>query len=516
MSKETSKLVPSGWHTTYFPSSQQSQPHPQAQPGPSLPVTHYHTIVIHERSQQDRRRRRGSCCRFLALFFIAWLLVHAAVHHLRKYHGCHGLHCRDDNDWLSSQLGIVDANIPEDIVIERCLHNGQLLKHNFSETAAKTTSPALGFTFPIATNTTITFTYHQSFSSFFDLDLVRWWSWFVSRLRFSAVEAVVFARPTLQVTTTDSLTDTAEVSVSSSTGTTVCQMQGRDGTEIGIVIFSLETALDPQLTLRLPEATTNTPRWKQSKTIKALNAYLPNFAINVAGHLALQSLRLTATNAPISLGTDSLQVSERVDVSTTNAALTAKNITAPHLSLTTTNAAIRGSFNASESLVLRTTNAPIDVNVGLENNKGTPSPTSGTLTTTNGNIDARIRLSTPPKLKVGGSFGLTASTTNKRAFIDVVDAPEGHKLMLSTHTTNAPAEVRVPLEYEGALSVYASERGGASVQRKHKDDGDSRVLSVQQDPRGRSVHGAIYKDDEGKTRGSVGVSTTNAKAVVIV
>ncbi|KAF7320733.1 hypothetical protein HMN09_00159100 [Mycena chlorophos] len=444
MSKETSKLVPSGWHTTYFPSSQQPQPHPQAQPGPSLPVTHYHTIVIHERSQQDRRRRRGSCCRFLALFFIAWLLVHAAVHHLRKYHGCHGLHCRDDNDWLSSQLGIVDANIPEDMVIERCLHNGQLLKPNFSETAAKTTSPALGFTFPIATNTTITFTYHQSFSSFFDLDLVRWWSWFVSRLRFSAVEAVVFARPTLQVTTTDSLTDTAEVSVSSSTGTTVCQMQRRDGTEIGIVIF----------------ATTNTPRWKQNKTIKALNAYLPNSAINVAGHLALQSLRLTATNAPINL---------------------AKNITAPHLSLTTTNAAIRGWFNASETLVLRTTNAPIDVNVGLENNKGKPSPTSGTLTTTNGNIDARIRLSTPPKLKVGGSFSLSAMTTNKRAFVDVVDAPQSHMLKLATHTTNAPAEVRVPLEYEGALFVYASERGGASVQQKHKDDGDSRVLSVLPD-----------------------------------
>ncbi|KAF7320772.1 hypothetical protein HMN09_00163300 [Mycena chlorophos] len=487
MSKEPSKLVPSGWHTAYFPARR------------SLSLTRSRTGP----AWADRRRRRGSCCRFLAFFFVAWLLVHAAVHHLRKHHGCHGLRCRDDEDWLSSQLGIVDANIPEDMVIERCLHNGQLLKPNLGETATKNTSPALGFTFPIATNTSITFTYNQSFSSFsfLDLDLVRWWLWFVSRLRLSAVETVVFARPTLQVTTTDSLTDTAEVAVSSSTGTTVCQMQRRDGTEIGIVIFSLETALDPQLTLRLPEATTSTPRWKQNKTIKALNAYLPNFAINVAGHLALQSLRLTATNAPINLGTDSLQ---------------RRTFSAPHLSLTSTNAAIRGSFNASESLVLRTTNAPIDVNVGLESNKGTPSPTSGTLTTTNGNIDARIRLSTPPKLKVGGSFSLSAMTTNKRAFVDVVDAPQSHKLKLTTHTTNAPAEVRVPLEYEGALSVYASERGGASVQQKHKDDGDSRVLSVQQDPRGRSVHGAIYKDDEGKTRGSVGVSTTNAKAVVIV
>ncbi|KAJ7055597.1 hypothetical protein C8F01DRAFT_1373527 [Mycena amicta] len=546
MSKETAKLIP--WHTTY---SGSPQPGPSASlPAPVVLPVHYHTIVI---QGQPPHRRRRSCCRFLLSFLVIWLLVHAVAHHVRKHHWheCKNAQCRSDSDWLSANLGIIDVELPKGMFLKQCLHDGEILaiprSSGDSQPIPSQDIPGLhddhtlGFSLPIATNTSITFTYQSSHSHFTGMQLAKWWSWVVSWIRFSSLDSVasatnVAARPILKVATSVNLTDTAEVAVSSAGGTTVCHMEGRDGQEIGIHIFvrllpftnlSTESTLyhqqpsssssAPQVTLSLPEA--NPPNngrrnRKRPTTIRALTAYLPNFVIDLTGDIALQTLLLTTTNAPVNLQARSLKA-ERVTVQTTNGAVTAGNVTAPNLSLTTTNAGIRGSFNASQSLSLRTTNAPINVIIGLESSKDAAKDTTAHVSTTNAYLDASVSLSSTGSS--GGRFSLTGSTTNRPLFVDVSSAPKTHKLTLNAHTTNARAEAHLPLEFQGAFMVQSSQAKGAVVSRAYADkDKDPRIVSAAEDSRGRYIRGAVYENDEGKTRGRVNVQTSNAKAVLVI
>jgi len=416
--------------------------------------------------------------------------------------------------------------------LQQCLRGGEVLDMPRSALVPDTISDddgnKMGFTFPITSNTSITLTYHATYAKYLPDE---WWSSFTTWLRSVLVSSKKIStgarsERTFSVSTSTKLNDTAEVVVASAGGATICRMEGRDGHEIGIGIFTSNSyPSSPQVSLALPDA--NGPHSGRRNrtpptTIRALTAYLPNFVIELAGNVTLQTLTLSTTNGPVSFESGALDVSERLTLQTTNGAISVANASAPDVSFVTTNGGISGTFNASKSLTLRTTNAPINVTVGLASAENAERDTSAWLTTTNAFLNATLHLSSDAprgaRAGRGGRFIVTASTSNRPIFVAVPTAPKLHKLALSARTTNARAEARLPLEYEGSFSVQSTQPGSASVQRAHEDDKekDSRKLSVTEDARGRYVRGTVYTNDVGQKRGRADVGTSNAKALLVV
>ena len=147
-----------------------------------------------------------------------------------------------------------------------------------------------------------------------------------------------------------------------------------------------------------------------------------------------------------------------------------------HIHAHSKNSAIRGKFNTSTELELETSNAPINVHANLANGDD-DEPTRLVLRTSNGyalslpllvisltashvsscrHIDSEVTLQSTAASSTGGTFDVSARTSNSPLSLTVVDAPVEHALALNAHTSNSPARVTLHPTYEGAFDVRSS------------------------------------------------------------
>lgn len=195
-------------------------------------------------------------------------------------------------------------------------------------------------------------------------------------------------------------------------------------------------------------------------------------------------------------------------------------------SIISSNGAIEGTFNTSDSLFLRTTNSPIKVDVGLKNDD--THVTSLKISTTNrcawfllylhfilnlsqkfSKLEANVDLVSSSEN--GGSYAVTASTTNSPLRVAFPTSPVDSTLKLSATTTNSPAAVSLHPSYEGSFELSTTQFLPKLVKHDASDpSGRERKRNVELGSTSRgSLRGRVsWSDNEGP--GSVFVKSTNA------
>ncbi|KAJ7057634.1 hypothetical protein C8F01DRAFT_1150497 [Mycena amicta] len=547
MSHESSNIVPQEYTTHDF----------SAKPGSAA-----HSTIVMDHSESPRRSRSMTRGAWIVLIVVGMYLF-ARLNWQGKHIPRH-IHCdsEDANSrWMRENLGIRTVDLPAGVVLQSCLRGGEILGIP-PPSAFTLEDPKMGFVLPLTANTAITVKYHQSYYRVpaMQTHSKAWWSWLMSpRVNVLSKQADVplaanmasvapeqmRVRRSFDITTSQTLNDTAEVLVDSTGGATVCLMEGQQGRDIRIGIFaSNNRPSSAAIRLTLPDAHRSPTghgrhNIQRPTPIRVLAVYLPEFAIGISGNVSLQTFMLATTNAPVSAN-GSLEASDEVNVRTTNGAIRAGNLTAPTLMLTTSNAGISGHLNASKFLSIYTTNAAINGTFSLGSAEDAQTDTMAYLTTTNGCLDVDMSLWSSPvqgssaNSADGGRFSITGRTNNRPLNISISTAPTGHKLALNAQTFNARATVYLPREFEGGFTVQTTEPRGAQVRRasdgtddadegEGKEEEDQRKLEMSKDPRGTYVWGNIYlqdgdKDGEGagKSRGWVSLGTSDAKAVLVL
>ncbi|KAJ7218389.1 hypothetical protein GGX14DRAFT_594728 [Mycena pura] len=426
---------------------------------------HYQTVFVPV-AQPERHRRSPLRCFVVALLIglPLWVVLRSTVHHMYTHiHRARQVH----------------LDIPADMAVDRCV------------------SQSAGMSSDVPTK------FERAGDAMFEIPLQRDTVLFMSRQGKQpsfpwggSLSGVV------NITTSPRLNDTAEIVVSSIGGASVCLMQRGD--EVGLGIFNTGSA-SMKIRLVLPEATT-------PLQLKGLHADLPNFSFDVGALLEavdFKSVSLITSNSRVRV--KSLSAGTTV-LRTSNNAITANSVVSPDLTLTTSNAGISGTFNSSGTLSMTTSNAPINVTVGLENGPGTP-PSALTMRTSNNQIAATVTLAAHTARARGGRFSVDASTSNGALALALPAAPPAAALTLESRTSNARAEVRLPRAYEGAFTVRGR---AAAVRRADAEPEDPRQLEYREEDRGRAVRGFVYATEQGKLRGRVGLTTSNAPAVLVV
>ena len=204
-----------------------------------------------------------------------------------------------------------------------------------------------------------------------------------------------------------------------------------------------------------------------------------------------------------------------------------------HIHAHSKNSAIRGKFNTSTELELETANAPINVHANLASGDD-EQPTHLILRTSNGyvlhllfsfhltsnypypcsHIDSEVTLQSTTASSTGGTFDVSAHTSNAPLALTVVDAPIEHALTLNARTSNSPARVTLHPTYEGAFDVRSSKWFRPTVEwdaeaQDPAGKGRRRTVQVQR-VRGESVKGSAAWAEGGEERGEVDVETSNS------
>lgn len=153
-------------------------------------------------------------------------------------------------------------------------------------------------------------------------------------------------------------------------------------------------------------------------------------------------------------------------------------LSARQLSLTTANARIEGSFFAESSLSIETSNAPIDVKVELLNEHDA-HPTTANLITTNAYVTLSLHnalakhhfsvIHSTWQLSAlryhgssswpgyGGSFDISAETTNGVMRHTMTVAPIQPKIKFAARTTDAASAVSLYRTFEGSWELKSNQ-----------------------------------------------------------
>ncbi|KAJ7095654.1 hypothetical protein C8R44DRAFT_813576 [Mycena epipterygia] len=437
----------------------------------------YQTILISGRVEQQPVYRRSPLQRFIVAFLLAvgiWAILRTLVAH-------HGHRWNRGHHW----------NIPSSMVLDRCVSGSDWALSDMATMSSH--SAEASFEIPLSPDTVLLLSRHST-SSFFS-----------HSSSFSG---------SLDITTSPHLNNTAKVVVSSfygkdqSDNVKACLVTGKDG-ETGVGIFTRHSltgfgwdATFMKVRLMLPETTT-------PLHLKGLITDLPNFSLNVGNledAVKFNSVSFKASNAAMHV--ESLSANDAT-LHTSNGAISANSLISTTLTLRTSNAPISGTFNTTDSLHLTTSNAAITVTVGLESRNKTP--TTLHMKTSNNRINAQVDLIA--RKNRGGAFGVVGTTSNGVLTIKVSGAPRDAALDLTARTSNAAAEVRLPLAYEGAFGITTSNNRSAVT--RLDESGDKREVEYERND-GRTVKGHVYSEEANKERGQVTLTTSNAPAVLFI
>jgi len=270
----------------------------------------------------------------------------------------------------------------------------------------------------------------------------------------------------------------------------VCSVT-RGGTDKGVVIvapkLSKHVRVGFEVTVYLPKAVEEGPTLR----VKRFETDLPLFAHvvgNIGSGIEFDAISLKTANLPIS----------------------AESLSATKTFITTSNAAIVGNFSASESLEMITANGRISGNIGLSND-GERGVTDLVIKTSHAPI--KLSLSTVSSTSSGGKFQINAKTALAPLFLNFTSADRFSTLLLSAHTSFAPASVRLPSSYEGRFSISTHLAKPKVIVDNEYDD--RKVEYTVGD--GGEVKGSVWWEsdgEEGKDRGNVSVTTSLAPVVL--
>ena len=112
-----------------------------------------------------------------------------------------------------------------------------------------------------------------------------------------------------------------------------------------------------------------------------------------------------------------------------------------------------------------------------------------------------------------GTYSTSFSTSNAHLALNVTSYPEGAKLFLTGHTSNAPANVQLHPEFQGIFELSSSVVTPAVVVVEQ----EGRRVEFERD--GGSVKGSVWKKKNTemvKEGGEVIVSTSNAPNILML
>ncbi|KAF8070381.1 hypothetical protein FPV67DRAFT_1448153 [Lyophyllum atratum] len=200
----------------------------------------------------------------------------------------------------------------------------------------------------------------------------------------------------------------------------------------------------------------------------------------------------------------------QIDIKGSNAPIEAQSICADTAIFRTSNSAIIGVFNTSRSLTLRTSNSPIQVDVGVRNEKEYVSEL--VMRTSNAKIESRVSLTSPTK---GGRYLVTATTSNGSLNVTFPTSPLDSTLKLTAATSNAPALVSLDPAYEGTFSLSTSNFSPSLKRRDVQDPtGKGRKRMMEANSYGRGVlRGSVYWSDQ-TGHGTVEVKSSNSPVTI--
>ncbi|KAF8590832.1 hypothetical protein K439DRAFT_1627574 [Ramaria rubella] len=151
-----------------------------------------------------------------------------------------------------------------------------------------------------------------------------------------------------------------------------------------------------------------------------------------------------------SLGNDVIFGS--LSFNTTDAPIKSDSVSAVLANFTTVNAEISGSYNISNSLGISTVNSPIFVNILMENADGN-NPTTVSLETLDGDIQAPITIVSTSTSGSPAAFSVSANTTNSPLNVSFSDTPTSPfpRLAFVGQNSNGLTNVTLPATYEGSI-----------------------------------------------------------------
>ncbi|KAJ6605962.1 hypothetical protein B0H10DRAFT_2075369 [Mycena sp. CBHHK59/15] len=295
-------------------------------------------------------------------------------------------------------------------------------------------------------------------------------------------------------------------------GVSACLISRGEG-ETGVGIFTPNSwtgfgSASYNVRLIFPESSNSS----SSLRLKGLVTDLPNFSHDVGNLKDIEFKTVSFKTSNSHVHVQSL-FADHATLSTSNGAISANSLVARDITLRTSNAGISGSFNVTGSLDLHTSNAPIAVRVGLES-RGRASPARLTMRTSNNRLQSDISLASPQRR--GGSFGVTATTSNGRLDMRFLESPRDAALDVTARTSNSPAALALHSAYEGAFAADTS-NAPASVRRLHagEEEKEGRVMEVEQ-VRRQSVRGVAYWEKGHMDYGMVRLRASNSPVVLSI
>ncbi|PPQ85832.1 hypothetical protein CVT25_003463 [Psilocybe cyanescens] len=438
--------------------------------------------------------RPGAGQRFISAFFVAtfiWmllsLLVQSTVNALQFGHRHRG---RSNDCSFNLRVQVGDYSIPSEMHSNTCVEGtewnqtGQT-RPSFLGINYGTSAHALGFT---------------SFTLPISSDVL----FFVSRGQNLGGSLEVVTSPNQAAQSA-----TVNVQVTSSSEDALQQTMAclltRNANQNGVGIF---TPIDRypawwnsnfHITVILPETGDNA-----SLHIKDFETDLPNSSHQIGDlgrKVIFDAISLSGSNGPISVQSLATYAGK----------------------INTGNGKISGVFNATQSLLLSTTNSAINVDVGLTSQEGGSRPTL-TTRTSNGlksNTDTNLVKPSPTSAidanislfstsGSGGSFVVTAQTSNQPLQIAFPTSPSGSALNLQASTENAPASVLLDDAYAGSFDLRTSAYEDATV-NVVRPNVSGRHVRYSGEGRGETAGSVVWDGGNYSANGRVSVSTSNGR-----
>ncbi|CCM02999.1 uncharacterized protein FIBRA_05114 [Fibroporia radiculosa] len=230
--------------------------------------------------------------------------------------------------------------------------------------------------------------------------------------------------------------------------------------------------------------------------IEAFETKLPSF-----------SQRVGDLHGEVVFGTLSLQSS--------NSHISAESVYADRAMIRSSNSAIKGTFHASESLSLVTSNAQIIANITLGHNGANSASTQLTMRTSNGAIESDVNLISTSPSYTGGSFNVSARTSNSHLTLDFPQSALDAHLDVDAKTSNGLATVSLNRAFEGPFVLQTSSARPIVQFNQHVEDPTDlhrkRALSYSENT--GFVKGEVTWSRPGYRNGGVNVRTSNAPIV---
>ncbi|KAF5321149.1 hypothetical protein D9619_002088 [Psilocybe cf. subviscida] len=266
-----------------------------------------------------------------------------------------------------------------------------------------------------------------------------------------------------------------------------------------------------------------TPRWsrwyyhwrREDKVNFDIVVTLPEGASKASPRL-IKSFVTDIPNTSQELQDLSSLLFDSITIKGSNSAIKVAALRAHEGTLITSNGHISGKFDTDSNLSLKTSNGGIDIDVALSANK-TDSTIKLNAVTSNAKMRAGVSLLSSKH--EGGNFEVTTKTSNGRSSVSIPDAPVDSKLLLTSTTSNAHADVSLHPTYEGKFVVTTSRSSKIEVivDDKVKDpSGQQRKRSrVGLSRRGSHSGEVFWGDKSEKTKdGVVKLATSNGEAIL--